>query len=63
MVYADGRSPEIVERLQARRQAGDGRSSARGTEAENEICDIGGLLVVEKIGRGNVIVAIACQAD
>lgn len=38
-VYADDPSPEIIERLQARRSSGDGPSSARGTDAENEICD------------------------
>ncbi|MBY6411088.1 alkaline phosphatase D family protein [Rhodococcus sp. BP-252] len=38
-VYADDPSPEILERLHARRAAGDGPAGARGTEAENEICD------------------------
>ncbi|OZF26732.1 hypothetical protein CH296_24080 [Rhodococcus sp. 14-2496-1d] len=38
-VYADDPSPEIVERLQARRSSGEGPQSAIGTDAENEICD------------------------
>nr|WP_296767448.1 alkaline phosphatase D family protein [Rhodococcus sp. (in: high G+C Gram-positive bacteria)] len=38
-VYADDPSPEILERLQARRDAGEGPVSARGTDAESEICD------------------------
>lgn len=38
-VYADDPSPEIVERLQARRESGEGPTSAIGTDAENEICD------------------------
>ncbi|MGV8870975.1 MAG: alkaline phosphatase D family protein [Rhodococcus sp. (in: high G+C Gram-positive bacteria)] len=38
-VYADDPSPEIVERLQARRASGQGPTSAIGTDAENEICD------------------------
>ncbi|WP_245865135.1 alkaline phosphatase D family protein [Rhodococcoides kyotonense] len=38
-VYADDPSPEILDRLHARRRAGDGPAGARGTDAENEICD------------------------
>lgn len=38
-VYADDPSPEIIERLRARRAAGDGPASAPGTDAEDEICD------------------------
>ncbi|MGA9872310.1 MAG: alkaline phosphatase D family protein [Rhodococcus sp. (in: high G+C Gram-positive bacteria)] len=38
-VYADDPSPEIIDKLRARRAAGDGPESARGTDAENEICD------------------------
>ncbi|MET4048371.1 hypothetical protein BJD99_15860 [Rhodococcus sp. 1163] len=38
-VYADDPSPEILERLHARREGGQGPGSARGTDAENEICD------------------------
>lgn len=38
-VYADDPSPEIIERLRARRGAGEGPASVRGTDAEDEICD------------------------
>ncbi|WP_206510824.1 alkaline phosphatase D family protein [Rhodococcus sp. BGS-1C] len=38
-VYADDPSPEILERLRARRGAGHGPDSVRGTDAEDEICD------------------------
>lgn len=38
-VYADDPSPEIIERLRARRASGAGPDSARGTDAEDEICD------------------------
>ncbi|WP_072802120.1 DUF7800 domain-containing protein [Rhodococcoides yunnanense] len=38
-VYADDPSPEIIDRLHARRSAGEGPAGARGTDAENEICD------------------------
>ena len=38
-VYADDPSPEILDRLRARRGAGHGPDSVRGTDAEDEICD------------------------
>ncbi|OZC45056.1 hypothetical protein CH289_24305 [Rhodococcus sp. RS1C4] len=38
-VYADDPSPEIIEKLRARRAAGDGPASARDTDAADEICD------------------------
>ncbi|KIQ20616.1 alkaline phosphatase D family protein [Rhodococcus sp. MEB064] len=38
-VYADDPSPEIVERLHARREAGERAAGARSEDVEDEICD------------------------